>query len=81
MMVSFTEDDTESLRLDVEGSKLCPDTLENVDNNTSNFFRPLYDTDTLKIFTVSGFLIGFGLALPSLAGIIWYEKYGNHRYR
>ena len=80
-MLNFTEDVAESLRLDVEGSNLCPDTLANVDKNTSNFFRSLYDTDTLKIFTVSGFLIGFALALPSLAGIIWYEKYGNHRYR
>ena len=80
-MLNFTEDVNESPRLDVEESKLCPDTIANIANNTSNFFRPLYETDTLKIFTVSGFFIGFVLALPSLAGIIWYEKHGNHRYR
>ena len=80
-MLNFTEDVNEFPRLDVKEDKLCPDTLVNIANNTSNFFSPLYETDTLKIFTVSGFLIGFTLALPSLIGIIWYEKYGNHRYR
>ena len=80
-MLNFTEDVNEFLRLDVEDSKLCPNSLANLANNTSNFFRPLYETDTLKIFTVSGFVIGFALVLPFLAGILWYEKYGNHRYR
>ena len=80
-MLNFTEDVNESLRLDVEESKLCPDSLANLSNNTSNFFRPLYETGTLKIFTVSGFLIIFAFVLPLSAGIIWYEKYGNHRFR
>ena len=80
-MLNFTEDVNESLRLDGEESKLCPDSLANLANNTSNFFRPLYETDIFKIFTVSGFLIGFALVLPLSAGIIWYEKYGNHRFR
>ena len=47
----------------------------------NEYFREMYSDSGLKSFTISVFFFGtiFGLVLES--GIIWYEKYGNHRYR
>ena len=47
----------------------------------NEFFREMYSDSNLKTLTVAIFFIGtiFGLILE--LGIIWYEKYGNHRYR
>ena len=47
----------------------------------NEFFREMYADSNFKTLTISIFFIGtiFGLILE--LGIIWYEKYGNHRYR
>ena len=47
----------------------------------NEFFREMYSESGLKSFTIFVFFFGtiFGLILEF--GIIWYEKYGNHRYR
>lgn len=46
-----------------------------------DFFKELYSESTLKHFTIAIFFFGsiFGLFLEF--GLIWYEKYGNNRYR
>ena len=65
-----------------------------MDNNTQNqtssvsnfpveydFFKELYSNTELKQITIVTFFIGaiFGLILEF--GIIWYERFGNHRHR
>ena len=47
----------------------------------NEFFREMYSYSNLKVITIATFFFGtiFGLVLEF--GIIWYEKYGNHRYR
>ena len=57
--------------------------------NTSNsetifekdFFEDLYSTTWLKQFTIAVFFIAAIGGLILEAGIIWYEKHGNHHYR
>ena len=46
-----------------------------------DFFKELYSESTLKHITIAIFFFGsiFGLFLEF--GLIWYEKYGNNRYR
>ena len=46
-----------------------------------DFFEELYTNTKLKQATIVTFLIGTILGLILEAGIIWYEKNGNHRYR
>ena len=47
----------------------------------NEFFKEMYSYSNLKVITIAIFFFGtvFGLVLEF--GIIWYEKYGNHRYR
>ena len=57
-------------------------TMSNLSITSENeFFKELYANSGLKNVTVTIFFLGtiFGLLLEF--GIIWYEKYGNHRYR
>ena len=45
------------------------------------FVELLFSADFLSIFTILTFLIGMLVIIPGFIGIIWYEKYGNHRNR
>ena len=45
------------------------------------FVELLFSADFLSIFTVLTFLTGMMVIIPGFIGIIWYEKYGNHRNR
>ena len=45
------------------------------------FVELLFSADFLSIFTVLTFLTGMLVIIPGFIGIIWYEKYGNHRNR
>ena len=57
--------------------------------NTSNssvileedFFEELYSSTWLKQFTIAVFFVAAFGGLILEAGIIWYEKHGNHHYR
>ena len=50
--------------------------------SSSDYFQELLISNNgLAIFTLVGFFAGFVFIIPGLAGIIWYEKYGNHRIR
>ena len=37
--------------------------------------------NSLSTFTITVYLIGICIIVPGFTGIIWYEKYGNHRSR
>ena len=63
------------------------ESLQNISISTSSvlddndFFSQMYSNSALKQITI---IIFFSGAIPGLIlqlGIIWYEKYGNHRYR
>ena len=41
----------------------------------------LFSVDGWSITTLILFLAGFCIVVPAFGGIIWYEKYGNHRNR
>ena len=45
------------------------------------FDEYLFSFDALSIFTIAVYLVGLCITVPGLVGIIWYEKYGNHRAR
>ena len=45
------------------------------------FVELLFSADFFSTFTVLTFLTGMLVIIPGFIGIIWYEKYGNHRNR
>ena len=45
------------------------------------FDELLFSLDGLSISTVILYSMGLFIIIPGFAGIIWYEKYGNHRNR
>ena len=45
------------------------------------FDELLFSLDGLSVFTIITYLIGLCIIVPGFTGIIWYEKYGNHRNR
>ena len=47
----------------------------------NDFFAEMFSDSVLLQATVATFLIGTVLSLISMSGLIWYERYGNHRYR
>ena len=46
-----------------------------------DFFEGLYSNTVLKQITIAIFFIGSITGILFEAGIIWYERHGNHRYR
>ena len=46
-----------------------------------NYFLPLYSNSTLKALSATCSIITLVFGLPALAGIIWYGKNGNDRFR
>ena len=47
----------------------------------NDFFAEMYSESVLLQGTLATFFIGTALSLVSMSGLIWYERYGNHRYR
>ena len=45
------------------------------------FDELLFSLDGLSISTIILYSMGLCIIIPGFAGIIWYEKYGNHRNR
>ena len=63
------------------GSNITINKSSSFNKFEDDFFKELYSESTLKHITISIFFFGsiFGLILEF--GLIWYEKYGNNRYR
>ena len=51
------------------------------DLNQDYFDELVFSADGFSIFTIITFLVGILVIVPGFTGIIWYEKYGNHRNR
>ena len=47
----------------------------------NDFFADMYSDSVLLKGTLATFFIGTVLSLVSMSGLIWYERFGNHRYR
>ena len=47
----------------------------------NDFFAEMYSDSVLLKGTLATFFTGTVLSLVSMSGLIWYERYGNHRYR
>ena len=57
-------------------------TFQNETKFSAEYFDELlFSLDGLSISTVVLYLMGLCIIIPGFAGIIWYEKYGNHRNR
>ena len=65
--------------------KASDNILMNVSFSTTSpdndFFKDLYSESHLKHVTIAIFFFGCILGISLEVGLIWYEKFGNHRYR
>ena len=77
---------TEGSRVNLNSSRktLMLDAMTNQNETKFSFEyfdELLFSLDGLSISTVILYLMGLCIIIPGFAGIIWYEKYGNHRNR
>ena len=76
------ENDFIYLKSSPEAVTLDDRTHENGTKSSLEYFDELhFSIDALSIFTIIVYLIGLCIIIPGFTGIIWYEKYGNHRNR